>query len=475
MARTTKTKSGSSSRKKDAGKAIRGYKEAMDYIFSHTDYEKQRLLRYNITTFDLTRMYRLLKEMKNPEKGQNFIHIAGSKGKGSTSTMLARMLEAGGYKVGLYTSPHITSMHERISVNNKHITERQMTALVRQIKPAVDKLAKENIQPTFFELLTAMAFVHFKNQKADYVVLETGLGGRLDSTNVVQPLITAITQISIDHQRQLGYKIEQIAKEKAGIIKEGVPVVTIDQDERALDVIKTEAEAKNAPLWVTGVNVDFSSRFESSREDGPHTRICVQSETSKFEHLKVPLPGDHQALNCGLALTIIDQLKNKGCEIENENIVQGLENVHMPGRMEVVFNEPTVIVDAAHNAASLRALIATIGQHIPYDSLIFIFGCNADKDILGMLDQLQYGADKVIFTRSSSPRAISPDELAEEYNELTGRMCQTSLSLGDALKIAGSAVTRGDVICISGSVYLVGDAIKRFNRIKEAARANASQ
>ena len=448
---------------------MKTYKEALSYLFSHTDYEKQRVLRYNITTFDLTRMNRLLKELGNPEKGQKFVHIAGTKGKGSTSTMVARMLEAAGYKVGLYTSPHITSIHERITINDKQVTEDELLKLVNTVKPVIDKLAQEDIQPTFFELFTAIAFIHFANSGTDFAVLETGLGGRLDSTNVVTPLVSAITNISIDHQRQLGYTVKEITREKAGIIKPGVPVVTVEQSEEALDVIREVAAKKGSPLCITGLNVDFSSRFESSREDGPHTRICVLTGTSKFEHLKVPLPGQHQAVNCGLALTIIDHIKNQGYEISDEAVVKGLGNVHMPGRMEVVFNEPTIVVDAAHNAASLKALIETIGQHIPYDSIIFIFGFNADKDIEGMLNELQYGADKVIFTRSSSPRAISPDELADEYNELTGRMCQTSLSLGDALKIAGSAVTRGDVICITGSVYLVGDAIKRFNRIKQTA------
>jgi dihydrofolate synthase/folylpolyglutamate synthase len=448
---------------------IETYKDALNYIFSRTDYEKQRVLRYNITTFDLDRMRRLLEGLGNPQEGQKFIHIAGTKGKGSTSTMTARMLEAAGYKVGLYTSPHITSIHERITVNDVQVSEEEMIELVRTVKPVVDKLAKLDIQPTFFELFTAMAFIHFKRYETDFVVLETGLGGRLDSTNVVTPIVTAITSISIDHQRQLGFTISEIAAEKAGIIKPGVPLATVDQHPDAMKVIMDVAAKKGAPVCVVGdENIDFSSRFEADREDGPHTRICVQTSTSKFDHLKVPLPGQHQAVNCGLALSIIDIIKNLGYEIDDEEVVTGLNNVRMPGRMEIVFEDPTIIVDAAHNAASIKALIETIGQHIPYDSLIFIFGCNADKDIEGMLDQLQYGADKVIFTRSSSPRAISSDELAEEYSEMTGRMCQTSLSLGDALKIAGSVVTKGDVICITGSVYLVGDAIKRFNRMRQS-------
>ncbi|MFI4910028.1 MAG: bifunctional folylpolyglutamate synthase/dihydrofolate synthase [Sedimentisphaeraceae bacterium JB056] len=459
-----KTAVGNKSKK---AKPFETYDESLNYLFTMTDYEKQRMIRYNVTTFDLTRMYELLGELGNPHEKLKAVHIAGTKGKGSTSTMVARMLEANGYNVGLYTSPHITSLHERIAINSCHMSKEDMVALVNTVRPAVDKLTENGRKPTFFELFTAMAFVHFVNNGVDFAVLETGLGGRLDSTNVVTPVVSAITSISIDHQRQLGKTLDRIASEKAGIIKKGVPVVTVVQEEESLNVIKAKALEANAPIKIVGEDVDFSCRFEASREDGPHTRICVLTPTSKFEHLKVPLPGEHQAMNCGLALVVLDCLKNLGFEIDDEKSVEGLGMVRMPGRLQVVYNNPRVVVDMAHNAASIKALIQTIGQHIPYDSMVMIFGCNADKDIVGMLDELQYGADKVIFTRSSSPRAVRPDELAEMYSEQSNRMCQTALSLGDALKIAKSAVTREDVICITGSVYLVGDAIKRFNKIRE--------
>ncbi len=443
------------------------YEDSLKYLFAMTDYEKQRMIRYNVNTFDLTRMYELLAELGNPHQKVKAIHVAGTKGKGSTSTMIARMLEANGYSVGLYTSPHITSLHERIEVNSCCITNDDVTELVNIVRPAVDKLTQNGRKPTFFELFTTMAFVHFAQKEVDFAVLETGMGGRLDSTNVVTPEVSVITSISIDHQRQLGKTIALIAGEKAGIIKKGVPVVTVAQSPDALEVIRKKAAELGSDIHIIGEDIDFSCRFEASREDGPHTRICVLTPTSRFEHLKVPLPGEHQALNCGLALVALDCLKKLNYAIDDEKSIEGLGMVKMPGRLQVVYNNPRVVVDMAHNAASIKALIQTIGQHIPYDSMVMIFGCNADKDIIGMLDELQYGADKVIFTRSSSPRAVRPDELAELYVEQTGRMCQTALSLGDALKIAKSAVTREDVICITGSVYLVGDAIKRFNKIRE--------
>jgi len=215
-------------------------------------------------------------------------------------------------------------------------------------------------------------------------------------------------------------------------------------------------------LTITGKDVDFSYRFESSREHGPHTRICVTTPTSKFEHLRVPLPGEHQALNCGLALTMLDALKNQGFEINDEKAIAGLNNVQMTGRMEIVCRDPRILVDAAHNAASIRALIAAIGQHVPYDSMIIIFGCNSDKDVRGMLTELQYGADKVIFTRSNSPKAVWPQDLAEMYTEICGKMCQSALSMTEALRIAQSAISREDLITITGSFYLVGQVKQMF-------------
>jgi dihydrofolate synthase/folylpolyglutamate synthase len=317
-------------------------------------------------------------------------------------------------------------------------------------------MAKDN--PTFFEIFTAMAFMYFVDKKVDIAVIETGLGGRLDSTNVIEPAVVGITSISIDHQNLLGSTIDSIAREKAGVIKKGVPVVTVPQDPAAMKELKKAATAVKAPFMVTGKDIDFSYRFESSREHGPHTRICLTTPTSKFEHLKVPLPGEHQAINCGLAIAMLDMLKAGGYKIDDNKAAEGLKNIQMPGRMEIISHDPRILIDAAHNAASIKALIAAIGQHIPYDSMIVIFGCGQDKDIRGMLEQLQYGADKMIFTRSNSPKAVYPQDLADMYTEICGKMCQTAMSLSEALRIASSAISKEDLICITGSFYLVGQA-----------------
>jgi dihydrofolate synthase/folylpolyglutamate synthase len=406
-------------------------------------------------------MEKLLSLVGNPHKKINTAHIAGTKGKGSTATMLARMLEANDYKVGLYTSPHVVHLHERIAINSKMITKSEMRDLLNRVHEPVEKMSKTD-PPTFFEIMTALAFMHFADKEVDIGVIETGLGGRLDSTNVVKPKVVGITSLSIDHQQQLGQSIGSIAEEKAGVLKRGVPAVTVQQDPAAMVVLKSCADAVQAPLSVTGKDIDFSHRFETSREDGPHTRICLTTPTSRFEHLRVPLQGKHQAINCGLALAMLDKLKSSGYKIDNEKAVRGLLGVSLVGRMEMICTDPRIMIDAAHNAASIKALIRAIGQNVPYDSMVIIFGCNADKDIRGMLDALQYGADKVIFTRSNSPKAMSPEDLAEIYAEICGKMCQTASSLGQALSLARSAVGKEDLICITGSFYLIGQAKLRL-------------
>jgi dihydrofolate synthase/folylpolyglutamate synthase len=375
--------------------------------------------------------------------------------------MLARMLEANGLTVGLYTSPHLVHLHERIAVNSQMISDPEMLELLNRVYGPVEKLSKTD-PPTFFEIMTTLAFLHFVDHKIDIGVIETGMGGRLDSTNVILPEVVGITSLSIDHKLQLGDTLDRIAMEKAGVFKRGVPAVTVEQDPMAMNVLRAQATAIKAPLSVTGADIDFSCRFETSREHGPHTRICLTTPTSKFEHLRVPLHGRHQAINCGLALALLDKLKAAGYQIDNEKAADGLNDVTLAGRMEMICDDPRIMIDGAHNAASIRALIHAIGQNIPYDSMVVIFGCNSDKDIKCMLSELQYGADKVIFTRSNSAKAMSPQELADMYTELCGKMCQTASSLGEALQLARSAISREDLISITGSFYLIGQAKVRF-------------
>jgi dihydrofolate synthase/folylpolyglutamate synthase len=316
--------------------------------------------------------------------------------------------------------------------------------------------------PTYFDVLTALSFKYFAEQKIDIAVVETGVGGRLDSTNVIKPEVTAITSISKDHMAQLGSTLSRIAEEKAGIFKAGVPAISVVQDPEAEVVLKRVAEKVGVTLDITGKSIEFSYRFESSRMQGPHNRVCLTTPNSRFEHLAVPLYGEHQAINCGLALSVIDRLKIRGFTISDARAMEGLAKTVVPGRMEMVSQVPRVIVDGAHNAASIDALMRGIGQHIPYDSMVVIFGCCADKDVAGMLERIAAGADKVIFTRVNSIRSADPAELSARYVEQYGKMAQVAPTLRDAMDIALRAVTKEDLISITGSFYLVGEAKKHF-------------
>ncbi len=436
-----------------------GFTKAMRYLDSLTDYERLRIVRYNGQNFDLDRMRSLLKKLGDPHRHIKCVHVAGTKGKGSTCAMIASMLQACGYKVGLYTSPHLVDIRERIAVNGELIPHSDLARLVRVIEPLA---ARVKPAPSFFDVITAIALKYFAEQKVDIAVIETGLGGRLDSTNVIEPEVTAITSLSKDHMAQLGSTVAKIAGEKAGIFKAGVPAVSVVQEPEAEDVLREVAARVGAPLDITGKTIEFSYRFESSRLMGPHNRVCLTTPNSRFEHLAVPLVGEHQAINCGLALSVLDRLKSRGFAINDSQAMEGLARTTIPGRMEMVHPMPRVIVDGAHNAASLDALMKAIGQHIPYDSMVVIFGCCADKDVSGMLERITSGADKVIFTRVNSIRSADPNELAARYVELYGKMAQVADTLEDALGIAKRAVTREDLICITGSFYLVGQAKQYF-------------
>jgi len=459
----TATRSKVTSRAAGGKRAVRTYDSALKYLYQQTDYEQMRRVRYNSDTFDLNRMNLLLKKLGNPQKKLRAVHIAGTKGKGSTATMLAEMLQACGYKVGLYTSPHICDVRERIRINGNIITQAQLTRLIARVQPHIEGMADR--KPTFFEIFTAMAFCQFADEKVQIAVIEAGLGGRLDSTNVLKPAVCGLTSISLDHTHQLGGTLAKIAAEKAGIFKPDVPVVSVPQEPEAKRVLKKHAKDSKIRLMFTGEDIEFSYRVESSRRAGCHTRICLTTPRSRFEHLPVPVLGEHQAVNCGLALALLDQLKIQGMEIDDSRAMAGLAGIRLPGRMEIIQEAPRILVDGAHNAASMQALLRAVGQHIPYDSMVMIFGCAADKDIDAMMDQIATGADKVIFTRAAgTPRAAIPQELASRYLERCGREAQAVETLVEAVRIAQSAVSREDLICICGSFYLVGEAKKLLQR-----------
>ncbi len=449
---------------------IANYHDAKAWLYEHIDHERQRVVSYNDKTFSLNRMRKLLDALGNPHEQIKAVHVAGTKGKGSTCAMTASMLRACGYTVGLYSSPHLVDLRERISIDGHMISYPAVCDVFQQIAKAE---AKTGLDLTFFEIMTAAAFVHFAEQAIDIAVLETGLGGRLDCTNVCDPLVTAVTSISLDHTQILGDTVEQIAKEKAGIFKAGVPAITVEQDTAIINVLKEAAEEAGTALEISGKDIDFSYRFEANRELGPHTRVCLTTPHSRFEHLAVPLKGEHQAHNCGLALSIIDKLRSQGFTVSEDRVIAGLDETELPGRMEEVWQAPRVVLDGAHNAASVEALIKSLGAHVSYDSLVMVFGCGQDKDVAGMLKQVGLGADKVIFTKShSNPRAMEPEDLIKRFAESSGKMAQTARNLEEALGLAARAVSREDMIVVAGSFYLVGEARDYFQKLATKRKGN---
>jgi dihydrofolate synthase/folylpolyglutamate synthase len=437
------------------------------WLLERTDVERINPSRLAADALKLDRMHRLMELLGNPHRTFKSVHVAGTKGKGSTCEMTAAMLEGCGYTVGLYTSPHLMSIRERIRLNRGLISERDFVATAQRVAGAEQQLTEQEGEPTFFELTTAMAFVFFSEQAVDVAVVEVGLGGRLDSTNVLTPEVTAITSISLDHTQILGGTVEKIAREKAGIFKPGVPAVTVAQKPGVIEALRQEAERAGTTLAVLGQEVDYSARFEARGvaggtgiAAGPHMRVSVSGARTSYEHMTVPLRGEHQAVNCGLALAILDALSERGFRTPEDRVTRGLATVSMAGRMEMAKTSPRVMVDGAHNAESVRCLMKALNATVPYDSLVVVFGCASDKDIDGMLEELSHGADKVIFTRSINARAADPRELSRRFTETSGKMCQAAPDAEAAMELAKRAVGREDLICVTGSFYLVSDVRK---------------
>src|SRR5688572_19127664 len=291
-----------------------GFIKALKFLETLTDYERLRIVRYNSQNFDLDRMRSLLRKLGNPQDHFKSVHVAGTKGKGSTCAMIASMLRANGYKVGVYTSPHLCDIRERIVVNGEMIPHSDFSRLIRQIEPIV---ARSKPTPTFFDVITAVAFKYFAEQKIDIAVVETGLGGRLDSTNVLKPEVTAVTSISKDHMAQLGHTLPKIAEEKAGIFKAGVPAVTIMQDPEVEAVLQRVAHKAGAPFDVTGKSIEFSYRVEAAPMPRPPNRICLTPAARRFEDPARPALGEDPGDNCGLGLAGIGKVQARGFAIND--------------------------------------------------------------------------------------------------------------------------------------------------------------
>ncbi len=442
---------------------------AVEWLYGHQNFEARPASRGE-AEYKLDRMRALCELLGHPERQFRSVHVAGTKGKGSTCEMVAAALEHCGYAVGVYTSPHLVDIRERIRLNRRPIAEGAFVDLAGRLAAAEEQLRRAEGPCTFFELMTAMAFLYFAEQAVDAAVIEVGLGGLLDCTNVIVPEVAAVATIGFDHTEILGETLPEIAAQKAGIFKPGVPAVALNQDKAVVKVFRETAERVGCPLFVVGDDIEFSHRVEHQPGVGPVGRVNLTTERHDFEHVPVPLKGEHQALNCGLALAILDKLGERGFAIGTSGVLAGLEKVSLPGRFEQVLSSPRTVLDVAHNPESVAALVKTIGAVLPYDSLVVVFGCARDKDAGAMLKSLAMAADKVIFTQADSPRALPAAELQRRYNDLAGKMSQATKSVPEALDLAFRAVGRGDVVCITGSFYVCGEA-KRWISERLAARA----
>jgi dihydrofolate synthase/folylpolyglutamate synthase len=440
---------------------IPSYDEALAWVFDRINYERVPHEQYTVNDFKLERTRRLLAALGDPQRDIPAVHIAGTKGKGSTAAMLASVFQAGGYRSGLFTSPHVHRYEERMTVNGAMPAPGEFAELVSTVRRAADALEREtpDLSPTYFEVTTAIAWLYFLRRDVDVVVLETGLGGRLDATNVCRPLVTVITSISRDHVRLLGNTLSEIAREKAGIIKPGVPVVSGANEAEAAPVIAGFAAARGAPLFQLGRDVRAVRQGldRDNRSMLPQARIDVEFSGRRRREVRVPLPGEHQARNTALVLASLDLLAERGFAVSSDAVRDGLRRMRWPLRIEVLRTRPLVIADAAHNDASIEALLDTL-QATPAGRRVLIFASSRDKDAADMLRRLDRGFDHFILTRYvHNPRAIPLEDLATVAAEVLTRPFETAPSPQAAWDRAQTVAGPGDLICATGSFFLASE------------------
>ncbi len=436
------------------------YRQAEDYILSFTDYEKIPGIAYTSANYDLRRMEKLLQPLGNPHLKTKTVHIAGTKGKGSTAAMISKVLTTAGYKTGLFTSPHLHTLRERIRINDIMISEADFAALVTKLKSIVEKVNEEAAygELTTFEILTAVVFAYFKNSGVDFQVLEVGLGGRLDATNVAKADVCVITSISLDHTEILGDTVAKIAAEKAGIIKQSCIVVSAPQVDEVAKIISRVCQQQGARLIQVGEDITW-------RKTGGDLHIqtlAVKGKTGNYD-LTIPLLGDHQLENAATALAALEALVYLGAKISTRDIARGFSQVSWPGRLQILSREPMMVVDGAHNGYSMRKLVEAIKKLFHYNKCFVIFGTSCDKDILGMARELESLADTIIITSSSHPRAASISTLMQEFTKLDIKI-DVIESVPKALSKALAVAQKTDLILITGSLFVVAEAIDYIAR-----------
>ncbi|MFW6082783.1 MAG: bifunctional folylpolyglutamate synthase/dihydrofolate synthase [Chloroflexota bacterium] len=428
------------------------YLEAIAYLHGLTDYETKRVRRYTPETFDLSRIERLLDAVGNPHRAFPSVHIAGTKGKGSTSAMVESCLRAAGHRTALYTSPHLHTFRERIRVAGENIPRDEVVALVQELRPLVE------LRPglTTFEVITTMAFLYFARSNVDIAVVEVGLGGRLDATNVLKPEVAVITSISLDHTYLLGDTLGEIAREKAGIIKSGIPTVSAPQRAEAIRAIEAISHRRDARLVEIRRDWDYDPG-PADREGQTFTVRRITDGGSALDGAYwIPLLGRHQLENAATAVATLSLVREAGFDVPARAVEEGLRKVTWPGRMEILSQDPLVIVDCAHNPYSARTLRGALEEWFPGREWVMVYGASADKDIAGMLEALVPISDYTIVTRADHPRAMAPIELADIVAEVGGG-AEVSLNVKKSLDRALAMMDPDNGLLATGSIFLVAD------------------
>jgi dihydrofolate synthase / folylpolyglutamate synthase len=427
------------------------YQAALDYLYSYVDYSLVRNFRYNPGQFELGRMHQLLDALGQPHRQYPIIHVAGTKGKGSVSVLCAGALQATGYTTGLYTSPHLEDFTERIQINRLPISQSALVELVEFIKPMIAAIPKL----TFFEITTALAFLYFARQGVNAAVIEVGLGGRLDATNACLPIVSVITSLSYDHMAVLGDTLAEIAAEKAGIIKPGVPVVSSPQLPEAMQVLESFAQERRSPLTRVGADLKFSPLQHTL--DGQTLRILPPGKDTPLD-LRIKLLGNHQVENAAVAYAALQSARQYGLEdIDTASIQEGFQTTSWSGRFEVLQQDPPLILDCAHNQDSASKLRKTLDDYFPGWPVVLVYGASEDKDIQGMLGHFLPIARQVVVVKSFHPRAADPEKLVsliQEYNTPCIVIPDVADAVFSALELAG----KDALVLVTGSIFVVAGA-----------------
>lgn len=440
------------------------YQQALDYIYSFIDYSLTRNLRYSAEKFNLERMARFMELMGNPQDDYKIIHVAGTKGKGSTCAMLTSILTTAGYKTGFYSSPHMIEFTERIKIGDRQISKSRLADCVECVKPFVAKVEKL----TTFEIITGIAMKYFSDEKVDFAVLEVGMGGRLDATNVVKPMISVITSISHDHTKVLGSTLAKIAKEKAGIIKPYVPVVIAKQKKAAEEMILSVALEKQAKiidirqeLKIKKMRFSLDGQYFSIKpsKEGIYSKKDIDERLWETEFF-MPLLGDHQLNNAATAIACVLELSNYGYRISIDDMIKGFGQIDWPGRFEIISRQPLIIIDGAHNRDSIRKFKATIDLYLPGKKKILIFGASEDKEVKLMLSILQPSIDRLIITKAKHPRALEVEDIEKIARDL-GFNYDLTGNVEESLEIALKKCESDSVILAAGSIFIAG-AVKEI-------------